>query len=268
MRERLNEIGIAVRELREASGVSGRELARRAFFSQTKVHRIESGEYVPTLLDIEAIARALELDPATLARLAAMVRQARTEHQSSRHMALTGWEHRQRALINLDSLSKNVQYFLPGMLCGLLQTPEYAYASCNHPATVDGADPAAVAEAKLSRQCVLDGDTQFTFLLTRCALTWPLLSADQMRQQHKHLIEVAHRPNISIRVIDESQVIRDGPVSMFIIYDDRLVAAELFSGEVTLTDPANIGYHQRVFDYFLSVAHSEEKTRDLLIELI
>jgi hypothetical protein len=43
-------------------------------------------------------------------------------------------------------------------------------------------------------------------------------------------------------VIDESQVIRDGPVSMFIIYDDRLVAAELFSGEGTFTDPADIAY--------------------------
>ena len=62
-----------LRQLRESSGISGRELARHTYISQGKLSRIECGDYVPTLLDVEAVGRALSLDPETVTKLAAMV---------------------------------------------------------------------------------------------------------------------------------------------------------------------------------------------------
>ena len=41
------------------------------------------------------------------------------------------------------------------------------------------------------------------------------------------------------------------PLNIFVIYDDRLVVVELFSGEVVLRDPRDIEYHGNVFDYLM-----------------
>jgi transcriptional regulator with XRE-family HTH domain len=258
-----------LRQLRESSGISGRELARRTYISQGKISRIECGDYVPTLLDVEAVGRALSLDPETVTKLATMVRRARTEHQSSRQMAQIGWEHRQRMLIDLDSSSRHVRQFLPSMLGALLQTPEYSYASCDSPISMGNWDAAEVSVSKLSRQRVLDNaEVQFTFLLTVAAATWPLIDPEQMARQHRHLIELSQHPNVTIRIIDsESRLVRDGPLNTFTVFDDRLVACELFSGEVTLTDPADVTYHRQLFDYFLSVSRSEVESREWIAGL-
>lgn len=36
---------------------------------------------------------------------------------------------------------------------------------------------------------------------------------------------------------------------MFVIYDDRLVSVELFSGAVSLREPQEIQYHLELFEY-------------------
>jgi hypothetical protein len=39
---------------------------------------------------------------------------------------------------------------------------------------------------------------------------------------------------VTLRVVDTGHVVADFPMNTFVLYDDRLVTAELFSGEVTL----------------------------------
>jgi len=43
-------------------------------------------------------------------------------------------------------------------------------------------------------------------------------------------------------------------LNVFVIYDDRLVTVELFSGEVVLRNPQDISHHIALFDLFLSHA--------------
>lgn len=72
-----------------------------------------------------------------------------------------------------------------------------------------------------------------------------------MARQLVHMIDVAHKPNVEIAVISQSKKIHGMPLNVFTIYDNRLVTAELFSGEVLLRDPQDITFHLELFQFFL-----------------
>ena len=70
-----------------------------------------------------------------------------------------------------------------------------------------------------------------------------------------------------IRVLrSKGNVLGEAPLNTFVVYDQRLVGAEVFSGEIVLTDPRDIAYHLSLFHFFESNALSEAETRSLLAE--
>lgn len=258
-----------LRELRSSAGLSGRQLAKLTHMSQTKISRIESREIVPSIVDVEIIIRALNLDEDTAAELSTLAKRANSEHRSIRLFGRTGWKHKQRELQHLEQASRCIHYFLPAMLTGLLQTPEYARASVESPIPTVR-NPLEIARKKVERQAVLNQETtRFNFILTQSALTWPILAAESMVRQYEHLIALSLRPNISIRVLRSAgNILGEGPLNTFVVYDQRMVAAEVFSGEIVLTDPRDIAYHLSLFHFFESNALSEAETRSLLSDCV
>lgn len=250
-----------LRQCRLDADISGAELARRAYISQARISRIENGVITPTIADIEAITQALGVDADTRSTLLTVARQAIPGYRSGRQMSKQGWDNRLSSLTHLVRSSAHVRFFLPAVPAGLLQTFEYAHASVYTPVPEVG-DVTNVAAHKVARQFVLDEPVQFTFVLTPSAVTWPLVSSERMARQYQRLIDISLKPNVVLRVVDTSHVVADCPMNTFVLYDDRLVTAELFSGEVTLTDPEDVKYHQQLFDYFLSISLNDNQTRE------
>lgn len=249
-----------LRQCRLDVGISGAQLARRAYISQARISRIETGAITPTIADIETITQALGVDTDMRSALLTVARQAIPGYRSGRQMSKQGWDNRLSSLTHLVQSSDHVRFFLPAVPAGLLQTFEYAHASVYTPIPEPG-DVTNVAAHKIARQFVLDDPIQFTFLLTPSAVTWPLVAPEQMARQYQRLIDISLKPNVTLRIVDTDHVVADCPMNTFVLYDDRLVTAELFSGEVTLTDPEDIKYHQQVFDYFLSMSLNDNQTR-------
>src|SRR5215204_6065118 len=109
-----------LRRLRDLSGVSGRELARRISISQSKVSRIESGTAMPSLPEVTAWGAALGASQATLDHLAFLTNQAYTEVQPWRE-ALRGQGHLQDEIQEQEALATCVRTFQPAIVPGLLQ---------------------------------------------------------------------------------------------------------------------------------------------------
>lgn len=59
------DLASALHGLRKASGLSGDRLARRCGISQSKVSRIETGRLLPSVVDVEQMLTALEVDDET-----------------------------------------------------------------------------------------------------------------------------------------------------------------------------------------------------------
>ncbi len=249
-RDRQN-LASALHDLRKASGLSGDRLARRCGMSQSKVSRIETGRLLPSVVDVEQVLTALEVDNATRHELLALARVANAEYQDVRASVRRGLHHRQREIAALEANATQVRHFLPTLITGLLQMPEYMRAAMSTPIEPATGDVSKALSLKLERQAVLyDKTKSFEFLLTESAIRWQLCEPSIMAVQIDRLVSLSRLPNIRIGVLPLSVRVRDGAYHTFVTYDRRLVTVELFTGQLVLRDPKDIDHYQALFDFF------------------
>lgn len=250
-RER-KDLAEALRGLRHASNLSGERLALRCNMSQTKISRIETGRALPTVMDVERILKALAVPGEVADELLALARRANVDYASWRAYARVGLYHKQAELKALESSSRVMRHFLPAVPTGLLHVREYATETLSP--TVKGdpvRDVARAVQARMDRQAILDDTSRsFWFLMTEQAVKWQRAGARAMAAQCAHMAEVNRKPNVEIGIVPQGVPVPGSPMNIFVVYDDRLVTIELFSGEVVLRDPRDISQHLNLFDLF------------------
>ncbi|WP_370378792.1 helix-turn-helix domain-containing protein [Catenulispora sp. GAS73] len=255
------DLAAALKELRRVSGLSGERLAVRTGMSQTKISRIETGRALPSVFDVQAILRALEVPKVQADELMELTRLANTEYRDFRTERRTGLLQLQREFEALERDAREIRHFLPTMLTGLLQTPEYARA------TDIAAQPKALAK-RLARQAVLyERSKSFTFLLTEAAVRWPLLPFDAMAVQVDRLISVALLPSVRLGVTPFRTPLPVSPLNVFTIYDEVLATAETLGGMIIMRDPRDVAIHLEEFREFERFTLWGTDATDLLASL-
>ncbi|WP_240045557.1 helix-turn-helix transcriptional regulator [Streptomyces sp. L-9-10] len=254
-RER-RDLAEALRGLRRASGLSGERLALRCNMSQTKISRIETGRALPTVLDVECILKALAVPDEVVEEILGLARRANVDYVSWRAHARVGLYHKQAELKALECSARVIRHFLPAVPTGLLHVREYATETLSPTVVGDPRrDIARAVQARMDRQTILDDASRsFWFLMTEQAVRWRRARAETMAAQCAHMAEVNGKPNVEIGIIPEATQVPGTPMNIFVVYDDRLVTVELFSGEVVLRDPREIIQHLNLFDLFWSHA--------------
>ena len=236
--------------------------------SQSKVSRIETGRLLPSVVDVEQILTALGVDVATEQTMVALARVANTEYQDVRLSVRRGLHHRQRELAALERSATEVRHFLPALVTGLLQTPEYMRAAIAPPSVSAGGDVNKAIAAKLQRQAVLHDPTKrFSFVLTESALRWQLCPPPVMALQLNRLVSLSRLPTVSIGVLPLDRPVADGAYHTFVTYDLRLVTVELFSGQLVLRDPKDVERYRSLFDFFVDRALWAGDARQILQSL-
>jgi transcriptional regulator with XRE-family HTH domain len=247
--------------------MSGYELARRSFMSQAKISRIETGGILPSVLDVERLAKALDLEEKLTQEVLGLAREANIQYRTWRSYKRLGLKHKQKELAALEKSSSTLRYFLPARITGLLQTPEYMLQALNSPVTVSGPsfNYDEIVSYRIRRQEILqDINKKFTFLFTESALRWQICSPTTMAIQYQKLLHISTLSNVSIQLIPLSTIVTDGPMNGFVIYDDRIVTVETFGGETVLRDPRDVEYHSDLVSFFEESSLSQEGTRELL----
>lgn len=259
--QRKDELAAALRELRRAAGLTGDRLAARCGISQSKISKIETGKALPSATDVERILSALGASDERQRELMALVRLADTEFQGVRASLRRGLHQKQRELAALEADTQHIRFFLPLMITGLLQTPEYARASL---ANFPGDHPQAIAK-RLDRQATLyDGSKRFSFVLTEAAVRWQLCEPPVMAVQMGRLASLSELPNIRLGIIPLDTSVPDGPLNTFTVYDERIATAETFGGVIMMRDPRDVTYHLQLFAFFEQYAVFGPEVRTLL----
>lgn len=261
------DLADTLRGLRKAAGLSGERLAVRCAMSQAKISRIERKKIIPTVVDVERILKALQVPPEHAQELIELARQANVEHTSWRAVAEIGLWRKQSELKALAESCTVQRLFLPAIPSGLIQIPDYARAALSPVVTTSPArDIEKAVQARLDRQTVLDdASRQFIFVLTEQAVRWRRISRQVIAQQCAHMAELSERTNIEIAVIPQTAEVHGAALNTFVVYDDRLVIAELFSGEVVLRDPKDIAHHLDLFTFFYDRALTGGRARAFLL---
>lgn len=259
--QRKDELATALREARKQAGLTGDRLAARSGISQSKISKIETGKVLPSATDVERILSSLGVGGERTADLMALARLANMEFQSVRASLRRGLHQKQRELAALEAESQHIRFFLPLMITGLLQTPEYARASL---ANFPGDHPQAIAK-RLDRQANLYNPAKrFTFVLTEAAVRWQLCEPQVMAVQMGRLASLSELPNIRLGIIPLDKYVPDGPLNTFTIYDERIATAETFSGVIMMRDPRDVTYYFELFAFFEQYAVFDDETRALL----
>ncbi|HJT90435.1 MAG TPA: helix-turn-helix transcriptional regulator, partial [Mycobacterium sp.] len=212
------DLATALHDLRRASGLFGDRLARRCGMSQSKVSRIEieTGRLLPSVVDVAQVLTALEVDDVTRNELLALARVANAEYQDVRASVRRGLHHRQRELAALEANATLMRHFLPALITGLLQIPEYMRAAMSTPVQPAAGDVGKAIALKLERQAVLhDKAKTFEFLLTESAIRWQLCKPSIMAVQIDRLVSLSQQSNIRIGVLPLSTQVRNGAFHTF-----------------------------------------------------
>jgi transcriptional regulator with XRE-family HTH domain len=227
----VGHFGRQVKRERTARGWTITELAQRSGIAAPHLGRIESGKRPPT----ERVAAAMD-------RVFPERGGYFTEYyEESRTWMPAGF----RDWPELEIRARRLCVWSPGIIDGLLQTPDYARAVLS----VSGAAPEVVSARLAGRmqrqQRVLlrdDDPPSAWFVIDLIALYREVGSPEVMAGQCAYLAELAGRPGVTLTVIPA--VLHPANESGFILTEDAAYAENVVSGgvyteDLTVTDIAS-----------------------------
>ena len=249
-REQRAQLGSELRQLRMLAGLSGREMARQTGISQPTVVRIERGESLPSLPEVEAWARAAKAPAPRVAVLVALLNAAVNEVVTFRDKLADGLAAIQREVGEREAAAGAVRNFQPGIIPGLLQTAAYARRVMEMSDISNDADPAAAVTERLARQQALyDKTRRFEFLMTEAALHWRPGPPELLTAQLDHVASLATLETVELGVIPADTEMHAITRCGFILYEDRggeppMVVVETPHAELTVSDPAQVNLYR------------------------
>ncbi len=271
---RRRKLGEELRKLRDGSGLTSGEAASRVGWNQSKVSRIETGRSGAKPADVVRLLDAYEVhDPQLRALLQALA--------DSAGGGGVGWAHAYRGLlppqyrdfISLESQACSARTLETSVVPGLLQTPDYARAVTR--AALGGAPPDTVdslVEVRIARQEVLRGDPPLVLsaVLDEAVVRRWVGGRTAMREQLRHLLEVAALPHVRLQVIPfhyGGYVGLTGPFIVFsfpAISDLDVVVIDHLTSSLYLERREDLTAYSAAFKTVQALALSSENSLDLI----
>jgi transcriptional regulator with XRE-family HTH domain len=258
----------ALRELRQAIGISGAEFARRVGWAQSKVSRIETGEQLPSADDLDRWLAETAAGTEQRADLRGLLGQAADEAVAWRRYLRRGLVALQEDVAALEASSGVLRYYHPTLVPGLVQTPGYAKAVYEAMHPEGRADISGAIAARMNRQAILyDEAKRIEFVVGEAALRWWFPPTAAMLGQLDRLAQVAALPNVALGILPL------GPTPMwrshhFTVYDERpggpLVHIELLAGGRNFRDPDDVARYVEAFERLHSAAVTGKAAQQLL----
>ncbi|MDQ7802436.1 Scr1 family TA system antitoxin-like transcriptional regulator [Amycolatopsis sp. A133] len=253
-----------LREEREARKVGLRVLADKLGILPQLLSVWEKGYRLPSVEDVSAIPALLGVTGEKRDRIRTLARHAREPNWLASSSALTG-------LLTFERGAAEITTWSPLLIPGLLQTPDYTRA-------IMDASSIAVEEAdkrvriRLQRQSILTRREPVVLraLIGEWALRENIGNPDIMSDQTDHLLAMAKRPNVSVRIVPAGAGYHPGLVGPFEIYEfagsPPITLAESIEACAFLHESGQTLTYQRVAKLLGGRALSDAASRQLLEE--
>lgn len=270
VREARKSIAARLREIRLDAGITGRELAARCGWSESKSSRIENTRTIPSDTDIRAWCAACRAHDQAPDIIAAS-RTADSMYVEWRRRQRTGLRSLQESYVPLYERTRLLRVYCSHVVPGLLQTPGYAAALLSSITDFRRIpnDVEAAVEARMNRSQVIHRNHhRFVILIEEAVLRYRIGDADVMAGQLRHLLDVASIPSLALGVIPFTARRDIWTLEAFSIFDESQAAVELLSAEVTLTAPNDLALYTRAFAGLQRMAVFGTQVRALITEAL
>lgn len=261
LRERL-------RGFRSDVGLSREQVASELDWSVSKVVRIESGAQGISSTDVAAMLALYKItEKGVVAELTELARASRRPPWWSRYRDHVSKQLSQ--LLSLEPLASSFRTFHPLLVPGVLHTEGYAYALLGLTRSIQAARP--LVELRMARQERLLGQEseEKTCIFGEEALLRTVGTADTMREQIRHLLEISESGSVGVRVVPLDAGAHPGiggPFTLLSIQETRenLLFIESAVGDFAIKDEAAVDAFGETFERLCKAALSLADTRDLL----
>lgn len=267
-------LSIALRNLRDDAGLTADEVATRLGWQGSKVTRIErnqwklpSGDDVRDLLDVYGVT-----DEATRQAMVTLAREARMRGWWEEYKDVLGG-----SLPEFEAEACEIHTYQALYVPGLLQTPEYAAAIFKAGQVLDDAHIQRRVTARMARQQILEraNPPMIWAVIDEAALTKHVGGVDAMRDQLRHLRDMAERPNITVQVLPDTvgaHAGMNGPFTILVYAspdDPMLVYIEMGpAGDLYLEQQEEVARYRLKCYQVRASALSEEDSAAYLEKLI
>ncbi|TCP56076.1 helix-turn-helix protein [Tamaricihabitans halophyticus] len=262
MREPENSLSATLRSLRKAAGLSGAAAAKRAGLTQSKVSRTETGAFMPTVQQVEALCLAYDAPASVRRRLVRMAHElSETRISAQVELERGGWLLQER-IGRVEESAERIRSVGALMIQGLLQTESYMRALFGDSLAAEDLD--RTVAARVSRQQLLDTDRHFTFVLAEGAVRWNMGGSAVMIAQLDRIIEESRRDNIDIGVVPWTTPVFVPLLHSFEIYDSRAVLFGTQTATALVTDATEVGSYENHWAELDSYVSFGDEAREII----
>ena len=255
-------LGAALRGLREAAGLTGKQAAGLAQMSQPKISKIETAVLLPSVDDVETLLTVYRAPPVAREEFLELASALHAEYESARTIMRRGAARKQRQIADIESRTAHVRTFQLALIPGLLQTAEYMRRVFS---TMDPAEIGRMVTARQERQRGLyDESRRFTFVLAESALRVRPGPAGVLRAQLHHVVSLSTLATVQLGVIPWTAELQEVPLHGFHVYDSRLVTVGLETATATFTDARDISRYLTLFEVLQDAAVFGDPARALI----
>lgn len=268
-------LGVELRRIREAAGVSRREAGRAVGLSELKIARLERGQMA---FERHRLGRLLALYGVAPDESEALLTLAGEANRPGWWMpydrSMPAWFH---TYVGLEEVARVIRTYEVQFIPGLLQTEDYARAVIqvgDHRASAKEIDERVALRMK--RQRILDqpAPPRLWVIIDEAALRRPIGGREVMRAQLRHLLDAARHPHIALQVAPFSAGGHAGEAGAFTILRfpepelPDVVYIEQLTGAMYLEDHDDVERYSATMDRLSVQSAAPRDSLDILSKIL
>jgi len=265
---RRRRLGIELRRLREAAGITIEAVADRLECSSSKISRIETGHSGATPRDVRDMLAVYGVDGPVAEDLVQVAREARQK----------GWWHLYGtvltgAYVGLEAAASTISQYEAQVVPGLLQVPEYARTMiCKARPDISEAEVDRRVRVRMARQSLVSQDDppHLAVVLDEAVFHRLVGGLAVMRRQLDHLVMAAGRTNVTLQVLPFAVGAHAGMDGSFAILgyeeaaDPDVVFAENAAGGLFLEKDEELRRYHVIFDQLRASALPPDQSAEFI----
>src|SRR5215217_7619068 len=270
---RRRRLGLELRQLRDAAGLTIDEVAKRLEVAPAKISRIETGRVSVRPRDVSDLLDQYEIHGAHRDNLLILTREARQQ----------GWWHSYSDVLSegtdiwvgLETEAEAIRLYQIQIVPGLLQTSEYASAVLR--AHYRSEPPEQIerrVKLRMARQQLVieQNNTPIWAVLDEAVLRRRMGPPEVMHSQYRRLLELSEENNITIQVLPLDVGVFSGVPGGFGIMqlphpDPEVVVIEYRGGALYLERSEDVAAHAHLFDRIRATAKGPEESLSQIAHL-
>jgi transcriptional regulator with XRE-family HTH domain len=263
---RRRRLGAALRECREAAGMTQEQVSRRFEWHSAKVNRIETARVSVTPRDVRDLLDLYGVgDEGYREELLGLARASREKAWWSEYRDVV----RPGSYIAMESEASDLLNWEPDVVPGLLQTEAYMRALFSaHSAS----DPDRMVAIRRERQRRLTGGNPIALsaFIDESVVHRSIGGPEVMAGQLRHLVEVADLPAVSLRLLPYAAGAHPllGASMAILGFRDApeldVVYAEDFGQQHYLKSPDDVRRWRQAFDHLARLCLDADETKNLI----